>query len=133
MGCDEPYVAFGNSLFDSAAPRVSVSYLNGLYQIIDDERCVIFDGDEFTTSMEIKKLHQNDGIDRYANGYQFVSISESLKRYKAEADELLHNRNTYLSKNKADEQNLQLLKGIIQQYNTRMQNNELSAKRNKIR
>ena len=133
VGCDEPYVAFGNSLFDSAAPRVSVSYLNGLYQIIDDERCVIFDGDEFTTSMEIRKLHQNDGIDRYANGYQFVSISESLKRYKSEADELLRNRNTYLSKNKTDEQNLQLLKGIIQQYNTRMQNNELSAKRNKIR
>lgn len=133
LGCDEPFVAFGNSLFDSAAPRVSVSYLNGLYQIIDDERCVIFDGDEFTTSMEIKKLHQNDGIDRYANGYQFVSIGESLKRYKAEADELLRNRNTYLSKNKTDEQNLQLLKGIIQQYNTRMQNNELSAKRNKIR
>ncbi len=133
VGCDEPYVAFGNSLFDSAAPRVSVSYLNGLYQIIDDERCVIFDGDEFTTSMEIRKLHQNDGIDRYANGYQFVSIGESLKRYKAEADELLRNRNTYLSKNKADEQNLRLLKGIIQQYNTRMQNNELSAKRNKIR
>lgn len=133
VGCDEPYVAFGNSLFDSAAPRVSVSYLNGLYQIIDDERCVIFDGDEFTTSMEIKKLHQNDGIDRYANGYQFVSIGESLKRYKSEADELLRNRNTYLSKNKTDEQNLQLLKGIIQQYNTRMQNNELSAKRNKIR
>lgn len=133
VGCDEPYVAFGNSLFDSAAPRVSVSYLNGLYQIIDDERCVIFDGDEFTTSMEIKKLHQNDGIDRYANGYQFVSIGESLKRYKAEADELLRNRNTYLSKNKTDEQNLRLLKGIIQQYNTRMQDNELSAKRNKIR
>ncbi len=133
VGCDEPFVAFGNSLFDTAAPRVSVSYLNGLYQIIDDERCVIFDGDEFTTSMEIKKLHQNDGLDRYANGYQFVSIGESLKRYKAEAEELLRNRNTYLSKNKTDEQNLQLLKGIIQQYNTRMQNNELSAKRNKIR
>ncbi|MBO7478727.1 MAG: sulfatase-like hydrolase/transferase [Salinivirgaceae bacterium] len=133
VGCDEPFVAFGNSLFDTAAPRFAVSYLNGLYQLIDDERCVIFDGDEFTTSMEIKKLHQYDGIDRYANGYQFVSIGESLKRYKAEAEELLRNRDAYLSKNKADEQNLQLLKGIIQQYNSRMQNNELSAKRNKIR
>ena len=133
VGCDEPFVAFGNSLFDTAAPRFAVSYLNGLYQLIDDERCVNFDGDEFTTSMEIKKFHQYDGIDRYANGYQFVSISESLKRYKAEAEELLRNRDAYLSKNKADEQNLQLLKGIIQQYNSRMQNNELSAKRNKIR
>ena len=133
VGCDEPFVAFGNSLFDTAAPRFAVSYLNGLYQLIDDERCVNFDGDEFTTSMEIKKLHQYDGIDRYANGYQFVSIGESLKRYKAEAEELLRNRDAYLSKNKADEQNLQLLKGIIQQYNSRMQNNELSAKRNKIR
>ena len=133
VGCDEPFVAFGNSLFDTAAPRFSVSYLNGLYQLIDDERCVNFDGDEFTTSMEIKKLHQYDGIDRYANGYQFVSIGESLKRYKAEAEELLRNRDAYLSKNKADEQNLQLLKGIVQQYNSRMQNNELSAKRNKIR
>ncbi|MBR5643807.1 MAG: LTA synthase family protein [Salinivirgaceae bacterium] len=131
VGCDEPFVAFGNSLFDTAAPRYSVSYLNGLYQIIDDERYVVFDGDEFTTSMEIKKLYHNDGINHYANGYQFISISESVKQYQANAEQQLRSHYLQQSENKTDDSNLQLLKGIIQQYNTRMQNNELSAKRNK--
>lgn len=131
VGNREPFVAFGNSLFDTAATRFSVSYLSGLYQLIDDDHCVIFDGDELISSLEISNLRAADSTNRYANGYQMVSIGESLKRYKAAAEELLRNRDAYLSKNEKNESDLRLLKGIIQQFNSRMVNNELSAKRNK--
>ena len=131
VGNREPFVAFGNSLFDTAAPRFSVSYLSGLYQLIDNDHCIIFDGDELISSLEISNLRAADSTNRYANGYQMVSIGESLKRYKAAAEELLHNRDAYLSKNEKNESDLRLLKGIVQQYNSRMVNNELSAKRNK--
>ena len=131
VGNREPFVAFGNSLFDTAAPRFSVSYLSGLYQLIDDDHCIIFDGDELISSLEISNLRAADSTNRYANGYQMVSIGESLKRYKAAAEELLRNRDAYLSKNEKNESDLRLLKGIIQQFNSRMVNNELSAKRNK--
>ena len=42
----DPYVAFGNDLFDSSGDRFSVSHLDGTYQLIKDGWSLLFDGDK---------------------------------------------------------------------------------------
>lgn len=53
LGIDSPFVAFGNSVFDTAAPDFALYYLNGIYHGISPDFIYEFDGEKF--SFEKKK------------------------------------------------------------------------------
>jgi len=45
-GYEKPYLAFGNNLFDAESQHFSISYLNGIYQLIMDGYVLHFNGNE---------------------------------------------------------------------------------------
>ncbi len=59
---NEPYTGFGSSIFSTSKPKLSFSYLNNLYQIIDNEYALLFDGREAVAMYAYKtdKLLKND-------------------------------------------------------------------------
>lgn len=91
VGHQDQYLAFGNNIFDSTNFGFSVSYVNGLYQMIDDSVCLTFDGNDIVESHSVNRT----------------------------STAIVNNDNT-LSK----------LKAVIQQYNFRMQQNEMTARHN---
>lgn len=44
LGYPGEFLAFGSSLFESGSTRVAMQYLNGLYQLVDDEYLLDFNG-----------------------------------------------------------------------------------------
>lgn len=62
LGYDESYLAFGESLFDSLATRFAISYLNGMYQLIQNDYVYKFDGEKDVSLYNFKKdsLLRND-------------------------------------------------------------------------
>lgn len=44
LNYNEPFLAYGNSLFDKNRNRIAVQFVNGLYQITSGEYSLIFDG-----------------------------------------------------------------------------------------
>lgn len=54
LGYDKPYVAYGSSLFDTAAPHFSVHYISGLYGLIKDDHYIEFDGDRVTSLYDLR-------------------------------------------------------------------------------
>lgn len=45
LNIDDPIIAFGNSVFDKNAKRFSISYSEGIYQLITNEYVLQFDGE----------------------------------------------------------------------------------------
>ena len=43
---DEPYIAFGNSVFNAAADHYAINYIGGAYQLIKDKHTLFFDGEK---------------------------------------------------------------------------------------
>ncbi len=64
LGYDENYIAFGESIFDSLAPRFAISYLNGMYQLIQNDYVYRFDGEKDISLYNYRKdsLLKNDLI-----------------------------------------------------------------------
>jgi len=62
LGYDESYIAFGENVFDSLAPRFAISYLNGIYQLIENDYVYRFDGENDISLYNYKKdsLLRND-------------------------------------------------------------------------
>lgn len=95
LGHEHEIVSFGNSAFDSTKSSFSVSYLNDLYQFIEGDFCLYFNGEQSTSMYNWKK----DPL-----------LSKDL-----------------LTKDKATAVKMeQKLKAIIQQYNNRLINNQLT-------
>ncbi len=46
LNYDEPFIAFGTSIFNDSTNRVAVQYVNGLYQITWGKYSLIFDGEK---------------------------------------------------------------------------------------
>jgi len=46
LNYDEPYISFGNSVFDTTAEHFSINYYNGSYQLLKDSFLIQFDGDK---------------------------------------------------------------------------------------
>ncbi len=44
LSVNDPFVAFGQTIFDSVAPQVAFQFYNGIYQIIHDNYSLEFDG-----------------------------------------------------------------------------------------
>lgn len=50
---NEPFIAFGNSVFNSEAAHYGINYSNGVYQLIEDDHTLFFDGEK---SLELYNL-----------------------------------------------------------------------------
>ena len=55
LGYDKEFFAFGESVFDTMAPRFAISYLNGMYQLIQNEYVYRFDGNKDISLFNYKK------------------------------------------------------------------------------
>ncbi|NOX48490.1 MAG: LTA synthase family protein, partial [Chlorobi bacterium] len=62
LGYDEKYLAYGESVFDTLAPRFAISYLNGMYQLIQNDYVYRFDGEKDISLYNYKEdsLLKND-------------------------------------------------------------------------
>lgn len=68
LGFDEPYLAFGNDLFNREKSRFTVNYLNGYYQYAEGDLLIYFDGIEVHSVFNVKhdpmlKNNLKDSID----------------------------------------------------------------------
>ncbi len=52
---DEPYGAFGRSMFDDSEKQYAYMFSDGLYQILDGQHLLIFDGDKTIARYDYKK------------------------------------------------------------------------------
>jgi len=94
LNFDKNFIAFGTNLLDTTSYHFSISYLNGIYQLIKDNYVLQFDGNKSTALYNLKTdslLH-----------YNLISSEDTIK--------------TELEN---------FIKAIIQQYNSRLINNEL--------
>ena len=48
LGYNQPFSAFGKNVFDPNQPRWAVNYDNGIYQYIDGDYTLLFDGEKAT-------------------------------------------------------------------------------------
>jgi phosphoglycerol transferase MdoB-like AlkP superfamily enzyme len=55
LGCDKPFVAFGNSLFDDFSAKFSIHYISGSYGLIKDGFLLEFDGEKSTALYDLAK------------------------------------------------------------------------------
>lgn len=55
LGYPEPFIAFGNDLFNDNADHFSVNYLTGTYTLIRDGYSLEFDGERTTSLFNLKK------------------------------------------------------------------------------
>ena len=96
-GTDKDYVSFGNNALDSGQNSFAVSYINGIYQLIQNNFLLQFDG------------------------------TSTIGLFNYKSDSLLHNNliNTATIKEKAEMETK--LKAIIQTYYSAMIHNKLSA------
>lgn len=92
------YVAYGQSVFDTLAERFAISYLSGIYQLIQDDFVYKFDGEKDVSFYDLSK------------------------------DSLL--RRNLIKQNQVKANHMsELTKGIIQQYNNRILENQLVIKK----
>ncbi len=94
LNYNEPFLAYGNSLFDKNRNRIAVQFVNGLYQITSGEYSLIFDG--------------RQSVSLFNNTSDPGHKQNLISRNSVVADSL---ENT--------------MKAILQQYTTRMVNNDM--------
>jgi phosphoglycerol transferase MdoB-like AlkP superfamily enzyme len=75
------FIAFGNSAFDQSANHFAVNFLNGIYQIIDKEFVLQFDGDKSIALYNFRddKLLENNLINSHPEKAEELEII--LKAY----------------------------------------------------
>lgn len=62
MNFDEPYVAFGNDLFNPGEKRFVVNHLNGSYQLIMEGWSLLYDGDKAAGLYKLDGFAQQDNV-----------------------------------------------------------------------
>ncbi|MCD4682501.1 MAG: LTA synthase family protein [Bacteroidales bacterium] len=70
LNYDKDYVAFGQSVFDSISDRFAISYLSGVYQMIQGDYAFEFDGEKdislfnykIDSLLSVNLIHQEDSI-----------------------------------------------------------------------
>ena len=93
----KPFLAFGNSVFNSTSNHFAVHYINGVYQLVYDDYLLLFNGEK------------------------------SIALYSFKTDIKL-GENLVLSQPKVKEKMENILKAIIQNYNNRLINNEMTIR-----
>lgn len=97
LGLDEEIIAFGNSVFDANSEHFAINYINGIYQLIEGDYTLSFDGDKVISLYNFKtdSLLKNNLIKEEKS-----NIPKIIKMEKK-------------------------IKAIIQQYNNRLLKNNL--------
>lgn len=76
----EPFISFGNNLFDGHSPRFSINYLDDTYQLLKDDYALLFDGKRV---VDISPLRLN-GLNlpaKAAEQSKAVELEEFIKAY----------------------------------------------------
>jgi len=94
-GYNNPFIAFGKSMLSDTTERFTVNYMNGIYQLIEEDYLLQFDG------------------------------NQTIAFYNLEKDRLLNNNLIHSSKDYAEYE--KKIKAIIQSYQERLIENELSV------
>ncbi len=55
LGYAKPFFAFGESLFDTAVSHKAITYVNGIYQLIDSDFVMAFNGQQITSFYSLKQ------------------------------------------------------------------------------
>ncbi len=92
VGYNEPIVCYGNSLLNDTSEHFTVNYINGIYQIVQDDYLMQFNGNQTISFYDIKtdSLLQNNLINDSAN---FLEIENKLKAIiQSYQERLIHNK-----------------------------------------
>ncbi|NQX97475.1 MAG: hypothetical protein HRT73_06300, partial [Flavobacteriales bacterium] len=102
VGTNKEIISFGNNAF-SPEEKFAIQYINGAYQIITKDHFLIFDGEKTTSFYYLPNdsLLQNNFVNQTLSHQREVDLNRLEKKLKA----------------------------IIQQYNNRLINNQLSSKK----
>ena len=67
LNLNEEVVAFGSSVLDTLSRPYSISYLNNSYQYIEDDYCILFDGEKTNALFLWKEdpAFQNNQMKKY--------------------------------------------------------------------
>jgi phosphoglycerol transferase MdoB-like AlkP superfamily enzyme len=106
LGYQKPFFAFGESLFDPMATHRSVSFVNGIYQLVEGDYVMLFNGESVTSFYNRNHQDENQGVDSPG------IISDPTERL------IFRNMETSI-------------KAIIQTYNDCLINNHTSIHQNK--
>ncbi len=81
LNYQHPFIAFGTNVFDGSEKHFAVNFLNGIYQIIDDEFVLQFDGNKSIAlySYPDDKLLENNLINEYPE--KVKNLERILKAY----------------------------------------------------
>jgi phosphoglycerol transferase MdoB-like AlkP superfamily enzyme len=93
LGYSKPYFAFGRSAFDSTQTGFNVNYINNIYQLINDNYLLQFDGKKATALFE----YRTDSLLRKnllpARSSEKANIENTLKAYiQTYNTSLIHNK-----------------------------------------
>jgi phosphoglycerol transferase MdoB-like AlkP superfamily enzyme len=104
---DGDYFAFGESLLNHALPHRSISYVNGIYQLIEDDYVMQFDGKKVIAFYKkSREGEQNPGIDAGVNSEEFGLMESHLKAILQTYNScLIHNRMSVAQNIKATGEN----------------------------
>ncbi len=100
IGAPGRFISFGSSVFSDHKDGFVINYLNGIYQFMENDRILFYDGEQATGLFNFR----NDSL---------------LRKNFLEVPDLNHGHR--------EKTQLERLKSIIQQYNYMMVNNKMSA------
>ncbi|MBE9483725.1 MAG: sulfatase-like hydrolase/transferase [Bacteroidetes bacterium] len=79
MDYDKPFLSFGNDLFDTTACRFSVSYIDGIYQLIKDGWSLLYDGKDVIGLYALDKPVNSRENEMYSNSDIADELANFLK------------------------------------------------------
>ena len=94
LGYSEPFICFGNSLLNDSTDHFTVNYINGIYQIIEDDYLLQFDGNKTIAFYNIKSdsLLQNNLIESSVNLQELETYLKAI--IQSYQERLIENRLT---------------------------------------
>ncbi|MFO7369265.1 MAG: sulfatase-like hydrolase/transferase [Bacteroidales bacterium] len=63
LGYPNPFFAFGESLFNFSVPHRAISFVNGMYQLIEGDYVMVFNGKNVTSFYNLKQQDEKQGVD----------------------------------------------------------------------
>ena len=80
LGYETSFIAFGNSVFDNSRDHFAVNFLNGIYQIIDDNYVLQFDG---TKSIALYNFHDDNLLENNLILFHPEKVTQMESQLKA--------------------------------------------------
>lgn len=63
LGYPNPFFAFGESLFNASVPHRAISFVNGMYQLIEGDYVMVFNGKKVISFYNLKLQDEKHGVD----------------------------------------------------------------------